>query len=209
LFIGSTATITMNGEDRIELGQKTNYPWDGKTTITVNPEAEKSFVIRVRIPGWAMGVENPFGLYNSNVKANVALKVNGSAISVAPVDGYAVIERVWKKGDSIELLLPMEPRVIQADTKVTDLTGQAAIASGPLVYCVEKNMNSKLNEMKIDTNATMEMSFDPALLGGVNVIKGHAILNGGLKVTFAAIPYYAAGNLSAAEGYKVWVPLAR
>ena len=135
--------------------------------------------------------------------------MNGSAVSVAPVNGYAVIERVWTKGDSIELLLPIEPRVIHADAKVTDLAGQAAIASGPLVYCVEKNMNSKLDEMKIDADTAMEMHFDPALLGGVNVIKGHAVLNGGSKVTFSAIPYYAAGNLSAAESYKVWVPLSR
>ncbi|HMG89876.1 MAG TPA: beta-L-arabinofuranosidase domain-containing protein [Chryseolinea sp.] len=205
LFIGSSATVNVNGEDHIEIAQKTNYPWDGKSTITVNPDKERSFVIRVRIPGWATGVENPFGLYNSNVKSNVELKVNGSAVSVTPLDGYAVIERVWKKGDSIELLLPMEPRVIHADAKVTDLAGHAAIASGPLVYCVEKNMNSKLDEIKIDADTPMEMRFDPAVLGGVNVIKGNAVLKGGSKVTFAAIPYYAAGNLSTAEGYKVWV----
>ena len=38
---------------------------------------EKTFLLKVRIPGWAQGVENPYDLYRSGVKSAVNLKVNG------------------------------------------------------------------------------------------------------------------------------------
>ena len=34
----------------VEMVQKTDYPWDGKVAITVNPARAKSFTIRVRVP---------------------------------------------------------------------------------------------------------------------------------------------------------------
>jgi DUF1680 family protein len=209
LFIGSRATIVENIRGTVEIIQETNYPWDGKVTLTINPQLEGMFTIRVRIPGWSRGVENPFGLYQSNVKAGVTLTVNGTAVKVVPVNGYAVVNRTWSQGDKIELMLPMEPRVVRADEKVANLTGMATISSGPLVYCFEKNQNKNLNAMKIDAKAALEMKFEPAMLGGTNVISGRAYLNGSSTVTFKAIPYFAAGNLVPGDSYRVWVQMSQ
>jgi len=205
LFIGSKAEIHLNEKNRIELVQETNYPWSGNTRLTVNPDVEDEFVIKIRIPGWAMGLENPFGLYQTNFKADVKLTVNGSPITVAPAEGYVSIKRRWNKGDKVELSLPIQPRVVRANNNVTDLNGLAAIASGPLVYCFEKNFNDGLSTMEINTTVPMEIKHNASLLNGVNVITGQAIVNSSTKVTFTAIPYYAVGNLKPGDSYKVWI----
>jgi DUF1680 family protein len=40
--------------------------------------------------------------------------VNGEPVAAAPKNGYAVIEREWKKGDVVVLNLPMPVRRIAA-----------------------------------------------------------------------------------------------
>jgi DUF1680 family protein len=209
LFIGSTSTVKTGTGHTINLTQETSYPWNGKTTITVDPDAAADFAVRVRIPGWAMGSENPFALYNSKVTSEVKMSVNGTDLAVVPMKGYAVIERTWNKGDKVELTLPMEPRIVRADARVADLIGMVAVSSGPLVYCFENSLNKELGKMKIDSDGAMSTTFDPSMLGGVNVVSGSAALANGSKVEFKAIPYFAAGNLKPGDGYKVWANAAR
>ena len=66
LFLGGGAEIKVDNT-KVNLQQVTNYPWDGKINVGVDPEEGGEFNIKVRIPGWAIGVENPFGLYQSKV----------------------------------------------------------------------------------------------------------------------------------------------
>ena len=66
LFIGSSAEFQI-GNGKVRIRQVTNYPWEGNIAITVEPEQASDFTIKVRIPGWATGHENPFGLYHSQV----------------------------------------------------------------------------------------------------------------------------------------------
>jgi DUF1680 family protein len=50
LFVGSTVNLGDVDGTRVQMLQKTNYPWDGKVVITVNPETRKRLQIRVRVP---------------------------------------------------------------------------------------------------------------------------------------------------------------
>ena len=50
LFIGSTMTVENVAGTDVQMVQKTDYPWSGNVSITVNPAAEKSFSIRIRVP---------------------------------------------------------------------------------------------------------------------------------------------------------------
>ncbi len=209
LFISGKAEIAGSNDNTIGIVQRTRYPWEGTTVIEVSPKREERFIIKVRIPGWAIGEENPFGLYKSSMTASVKLSVNDTEVPVAPVNGYAVIDRAWKSGDRIQLTLPMEPRIVHADGKVADLMSTAAISSGPLVYCLEKNLNKELDVMKLEGGMPMKVAFDGNLLGGINVVTGSASLNNGSYVDFKAIPYFAAGNLKKGDGYKVWVREAK
>lgn len=42
LFIGSTVNLENVGGTEIQMVQATNYPWDGKVSITVNPKVQKN-----------------------------------------------------------------------------------------------------------------------------------------------------------------------
>ena len=205
LFIGSTTEVMTPGNTSVTFIQKTNYPWEGTVSITIEPDHDTDFTVRIRIPGWALGRENPFGLYMTKLKGSVALSVNGVPAPVVVQSGYAAITRMWKRGDRIELKLPMQPRVVTAHEKATDLNGLYALSSGPLVYCFEQSLNASLRTLKPDASAPMEIEFDSKLLGGINTIVGKAYA-GSKTVRFKAVPYFTVGNLQKGEGYEVWVP---
>lgn len=204
LFVGNEATLNYNNQ-KISLKMDTRYPWNGKISLKVSPETATQLPIKVRIPNWALGKENPFGLYLSEARSPVTVRVNGKPMKVAPVNGYVTIDRLWKKGDEIQLGLPMQPRFITANEEVKVLNGQVAIASGPVVYSLEGNKNPGLEKLKIDTKSRMEIGYRPGLLGGINVITGSAVDDKSQKVPFVAIPYYAVGNIKTGDAYKVWV----
>jgi len=205
LFIGSEANIKLENSANVALRQTTNYPWDGKISIKMTPDVERNFSLKLRIPGWARSVENPFGLYQSKVKSEVVLKINGKSVPVEPFDGYVTIKRTWKADDQVELILPMEPRFIHATHEVKVLNGLVAIAAGPILYCLEENSNDQLEDLKIDTNEEMKIVYKPNLLDGVNVIEGKGLNGKSQIIEFKAIPYYNNGNIQSGDKYKVWI----
>lgn len=206
LFVDSEAKIKLTNNTNVLLKQSTKYPWEGSIAINVTPDSESDFSLKLRIPGWAQSVENPFGLYQSKTNSKVVIKVNGESIKVEVFEGYVTIERKWKKDDVVELMLPVQPRYVYANKNVKDLGGLVAIAAGPLVYTLEGNFNAELSDFKIDTSKAMSMEYMPNLLDGVSVIKGMARVGQGKEVEFRAIPYYAVGNIKPGDSYKVWIP---
>ena len=204
LFLGNETMLHHNNK-KIAIKMDTHYPWDGKISIRVSPESSTRLPVKLRIPGWALGQENPFGLYNSTAGSSVSLKVNGESIKVSPVNGYVTIDREWKKDDEILLELPMKPRFVYANKQVKVLNGQVAIASGPLVYGLEGNKNNGLDKLKIDTSAPLDITFKEDLLTGINIITGQGINEKSEKIQFTAIPYFSIGNLKSGDSYKVWV----
>lgn len=204
LFVGSNAEIKVN-EEKIHLRQTTNYPWDGKIAIHVDPDREKKFKIKIRIPGWATGTENPLGLYYSQVAGAPSSTLNGLTIDQTITDGYVSLDRTWEKGDKIELTLPMQPRFVYANDKVQNLNGMAVIASGPLVYCFENSLNTGFDKLEIDAASPGAITYQSAHLNGVNTVTCKATTGDNYK----AVPYYAVGNFRPADKYKVWVPVRR
>ncbi|MFZ1271368.1 MAG: beta-L-arabinofuranosidase domain-containing protein, partial [Bacteroidales bacterium] len=63
LFASNNADIEMGGRS-VRIAQETNYPWEGKVTMIVDPEKAGRFTVRVRIPGWARNEAIPGGLYS-------------------------------------------------------------------------------------------------------------------------------------------------
>lgn len=205
LYIGSEATVKLNGGNAVKLQQQTDYPWSGQIQLTVDPQKTTAFTLRLRIPGWAQGRENPYGLYQNNLHASIMLNVNGQTQQLSVVNGYTEIKRTWKKGDKVTLVLPVQPRVITANNQAKDLRQMISLASGPIIYCLEEVDNKDLDNLAIDTKLPLTLSFENSTLNGVNIIKGTAINNNTQKITFTAIPYFAVGNRQQEVGYKVWV----
>ncbi len=185
LFIGSTVTVENIAGTDVQMVQSTDYPWNGKVSITVNPHASKKFNIRIRVPG-----RNVSALYRSEPDSNgiTSISVNGSTVKPGIENGYAVIARTWKAGDKIEVVLPLQVQRVRASEKIAADRGRVALRYGPLLYNIEKVDQDITKRLGPTSPLTTEWKGD--LLGGVVTIKG----------TFAdgspllAIPNYARYN---------------
>lgn len=185
LFVGGRVRVEHVAGTDVEMVQETDYPWKGRVNITVNPQSSRRFAIRVRIPNRAVST-----LYTAtpHVAGYRSLTVNGKRITPAVERGYAVIERVWKAGDRIELDLPMMPQRIVTDTRVEANRGMVALAYGPLVYSVETADQPDIEQGLGKTPIIAR--WRPDLLGGVMTLTGRWA-DGSQMV---AVPYYARTN---------------
>jgi DUF1680 family protein len=206
LFVASTAQVHF-GESSIEVTQTTNYPWDGKIEIRVDPETSMTFAMKVRIPGWALGKPVPSDLYHYlEVKPDqYMLSVNGEPVQSELRKGYATIQRKWSPGDVIELNLPMPVRRVQAHERVKDDIGKVALERGPIVYCAEWVDNGeKVLDLVIPDEAQFEIEHREDLLGGITIIQGDVLNKTGQTKQLTAIPYYAWSHRGAGE-MAVWL----
>ena len=216
LFISGNASLTVNNKT-VEIVQQNNYPWDGVLKFNVNPNSPLAFNLMVRIPGWTQNQAIPSDLYKfaSSSEKKVEIKINGQPVEYKIQNGYAVLNKNWKKGDIIEVNLPMEVRRVIANENVKDDIGKVALQRGPLIYCAEWIDNGgKAANMIIPDNASFTTEYKPGLLNGVVILKSNipAVLvsNDGNSVStsnkeFIAIPYYAWAHRGKGE-MMIWFP---
>jgi len=217
LFIGSHARVAIGGQ-AIDLRQRTQYPWEGRTEITVDLAQPQRFSVDVRVPGWTRNEATPGDLYRFADRRSdpVVLTVNGQPVTPEIVKGFAKIDREWRNGDTIGVTLPMPVRRVFADPRVRDDAGRVALERGPLVYAAEwpDNGGHALNIVVPDT-ARLASEFRPDLLDGVAVITGNVTAvdrrsDGTTRTAphqLVAIPYYAWANRGMGE-MQVWLPRA-
>ncbi len=167
LFIGSRINVgKVNGTD-VQMVQKTDYPWNGNISVTVNPSKTRKFSVYVRIPN-----RKTSALYTEvpEVSGYKSFAVNGKSIVPKMEKGYAVITRKWKAGDHIDLELPMEPQRITADPLVKPDQNRVALRYGPLIYNVERVDQSDIAQPLGSTPLKADWRGD--LLDGVMVLEG-------------------------------------
>jgi DUF1680 family protein len=206
LFVASEANVNINGTG-LTISQETEFPWDGKIKITINPEKDKTLTINIRIPGWALEKVVPSDLYRYLKKneQEITLKVNGELSDYNMNKGFAAITRSWSKGDIIELNLPMPVRRVLAKEEVKDDRNKVALVRGPIVYCAEGVDNDmKVLELVIPDNAELQGEYRQDLLNGLVVIKGKVLNKSGKKRELIAIPYYAWSHRGPGE-MAVWL----
>lgn len=187
--------------------QKTMYPWDGKVVLELEPERPARFALALRLPGWCR-------------KPKVSLNGKAFGLSGRVRCGYAVIEREWRAGDRVEVLLPMSVERVEAHPEVRPDCGRIALMRGPIVYCLEEADNGRLlHDVVIPREAKLSARMEKDLLGGVVVVTGKAYrrdMRGWDGVlyraersktkpfTFKAVPYCVWDNRSPGE-MLVWV----
>jgi DUF1680 family protein len=186
LFVGSTVDLGEVGGTPVQMVQKTNYPWDGKVALTVNPAKTKRFALRIRVPNRSVSE-----LYASTPDADgiVWLAVNGKRVKPRIANGYAEISRAWKAGDRVELELPMKVQRIRAIDAVEADRGKVALRYGPLLYNIEQVDVGDIGKV-LPPDAPLTTEWRPDLLGGVVVIRG-TFADGSPMI---AIPNYARMN---------------
>jgi len=216
LFIGSETNVPI-GKSTVNIQQKTNYPWDGNVKINVSPDKKTKMILHLRIPGWAQGKPVPGDLYRfvNNETQKFSVTVNGKDVAFNMDKGYAVIDREWKKGDVVELNLPMEVKEVIANDSVKADAGRAALQRGPLVYCIEgADNNDKAWNVLLPSNVIFKTDFQKSLLNGVITVSAElpvlTIGTDGLSVitqkrTITAIPYYSWANRGG-DDMQVWIP---
>ncbi|MBN2183326.1 MAG: glycoside hydrolase family 127 protein [Sedimentisphaerales bacterium] len=185
LFIGGTIKVEKVAGTDVQMVQKTDYPWSGNVSITVNPQTAKSFTVYVRVPN-----RTTSELYTPTpeVKGFTSISVNGSKVEPKIEKGYAIISREWKAGDRIDLVMPMEVQRIRADERIEADRGLVALRYGPLIYNLERVDQDITQALSPSSPLTTEFGKD--LLDGVTVIKG-TWANGS---PLLAIPNYARHN---------------
>ncbi len=217
LFVSNNATIQLPATE-VKLAQKTDYPWQGKVAISVDPVKEASFALRIRIPGWAQDNPVPGDLYSFiiNKESSIPLFINGKKEDYATEKGYAVINRKWKRGDVVTVDFPMEVQKVKAIDSVKADDGRFAMQRGPVVYCLEgvDQKDSTVQSLMIDTDAVINAVYKPDVLNGITELstQGYTVAKekngnekGGQKQTITAIPYYSWNNRGSGE-MEVWIP---
>ena len=216
LFVGSNTTIPLE-KGNVAVKMETNYPWDGKVKINIDPVKKTKFAMHIRIPGWANKKAAPGDLYKMTAGTTViAYNINGKKeMYTDDKSGYAVIDRVWNKGDVIEFEYGMPVERITSRSELKQNVDRVALQRGPLVYCVEgADNNGKAWNIILPDNASLitgkeDILSEPVvtILAEVPVIDvaadGFTLTTS--KKTITAIPYYTWCNRGSNQ-MQVWLP---
>jgi uncharacterized protein len=173
-YAQSEAEASVGGA-RVRVGQETDYPWSGGVSLSVEPDREAEFELRLRIPDWCGGARCSVGgeLYDGPMER-----------------GYLVLRRRWKPGDRVELDLDMRCRVLEADPRIPELAGRLAVQRGPIIYCAESIDNGDaLHSLVLDPDRGLEAEYDPSLMGGAVRLRARAFREYPAEVGRSALPY--------------------
>jgi DUF1680 family protein len=213
----NTATINTEriAKQPVIMSIQTDYPWQGQVKLAIQKTDGSAWQLRLRIPGWS---------------PNVIATINGSPVETPRIEaGYLVLERAWQPGDLVELVLSMEPSLIEAHPRIDAIRDSVAIQRGPIVYCLESIdcADIDLMDVRIDETAPLNVVWRNDLVSeGLMVIQsfGYILEDGdwhdhlyrrlnrresllSRPVSLTALPYYAWGNRGA-NTMRVWIPRA-
>lgn len=213
LYGGNQLDTKLTDGSALKLTQVSDYPWDGKVVTTVDKVAsKKAFSMNFRIPEWC---------------EKATLTVNGKPVDADLSAGkYAEVNRVWKKGDVVELNLAMTVKLMESNPLVEETRNQTVVKRGPLVYCLESmdveggqsidnvlipaNIQLTPNKITIDGSPIVALDGEAQLMneGSWKGTLYKQVSDSSKKVKIRLIPYYAWGNRGKAD-MTVWMPLAR
>lgn len=211
LYGGNVLNTELHDGTKLKLEQTTNYPWDGKISLTIKEATAKNVNIYLRIPEWTTGY---------------TLQINNSYPKVRDMDnGYVIAGRQWKAGDKIELVLNMPATLLESNPLVEATKNQVTVKRGPLVYCLESadlpnqnvfdvlipaNIKLQPVPMKIDQGNVMALTGEAKILQATNW-KNKLYKEVNTKTTVVKIkliPYYAWANRGQGD-MTVWMPVLR
>jgi DUF1680 family protein len=121
LFIPSTLTWREKG---VRVTQANRFPDQAGTRITVDEVAGKAhFTMKIRYPAWVAA-------------GRLTVRVNGRSVKIVARPGdYVSIDRAWRKGDRVDVSLPMSTRLEQ----MPDKSHYYAVLHGPIVLAAKTN----------------------------------------------------------------------
>lgn len=170
LFIASELE---DGERALGLRQDTKFPDEPRTSISITKAPASAWTLRLRVPCWA---------------SNATVKVNGRPLEATPSPGsYLNIARTWKKGDRVEMELPMS----LSSEPFPDEPGVRAFLCGPIVLAGDLGRDGLTDDLVVDKQGP-EVSKTP-----MNVPDMHAAgkkLEDWIKPDSAPLTFRATGS---------------
>lgn len=110
-----------------EIVQETDFPESPCTKLTINPRKRTSFTLKIRHPQWVR-------------QENLEIRINGKAYpATTDPQGYVNIAKKWKRGDQVEVMLPMHVAVEQ----MPDHSPYYAYLYGPIVLAAKTTTDNQ------------------------------------------------------------------
>jgi hypothetical protein len=120
LFVPSEVKWECGGTT-IRVSQQTAYPESEQIMLTINPERNATFSLKLRVPGWA---------------DDASIKVNGEVVRTPARPGqWVVVRRRWAPGDRVEYTIPLRLRTVPIDRQHPN---RVAVMYGPVVLVQEQ-----------------------------------------------------------------------
>ena len=157
LYTPSESRLGLGNGVTVNLRQETSYPSDGRVAIHVDPERTATFPLQLRIPRWCLAAQ---------------AKVNGTMLPTPRSGTFLLIEREWKRGDLVEIDLPMPCRFVLGRQRQA---GRVALMRGPMIYGLNPAQNPKL--AKLDASDLGRLLLVPSSIGPVQA--DDAVRSGG------------------------------
>ncbi len=123
----------------VTLVELTDYPFDGLVRIRMDSPQSAKFPLHLRIPAWAAGAK---------------VKTPEQTLDTRP-GSFAVVDRLWKNGDVLELTLPMNLRT------ETRYNNAVSIIRGPLYFSVRVGEKYKEIKRHHETLPALNWSIEP------------------------------------------------
>ena len=156
LYVSGNVKAHVAGED-LNITVETQYPYDGKISVSVVGNGNCGFALAFREPGWTK-IEKIFA--------------DGEEIKVVHKKGYLYTEKkIWMENTTFTFEISMEPVMLCAHPSVAFDTGKVAVMRGPIVYCAEETDNgTDLGSIILNANGKMSCEYQKDFLGGTVVI---------------------------------------
>lgn len=182
LFIGNSTDADIDGVDT-KINMTTEYPFDGKVTINIDPEESLGRDLKVRIPDWC---------------SDYTITIDGKEVKAKTKKGYVNLGKV-DRTEQVVLDMEMPVTLVAADPRVKQDVGKRAVQRGPLVYCIEEIDNvDSYDNASVSELTTFEFGQGNGKLTGITTITtsdGNTL-----------IPYYAWDTREPGK-MKVWLDL--
>jgi DUF1680 family protein len=211
-YVAAQIVTELGSGSTVALRMETGYPWEGRVRLVVEEGGGAPWTLALRVPGWC---------------PETRVRLGDRELEATPdARGYLCLDRAWAPGDSVELELAMEPRLVEAHPWIESTRGRVAIERGPLVYCLEQadHPRAPVPDLEIDAAAPLTSRWEGDLLGGVAVVRASGfrvdttswrhqlyrpVLSGAAparqRVELTAVPYFAWANRGPGA-MRVWIP---
>lgn len=122
LYSENKITALVGDGTEVTIVENSNYPFDDNISFQIDPVKSVDFPLYLRIPAWC---ETP------------EVSINGEKVSYGELSSYIKIDRTWKEGDKVTLILPMNIDVRMWE----DNKNSVSVDYGPLTFSLKIEEN--------------------------------------------------------------------